>query len=250
MFVSAADETRPNRRIVLPETLNALPGRAPADPRYDGKPLSYWLRIIRDRNEEMMPLAFDAIRGLGPDAWPAVPELTRVITAPFSPIRVGKDSDELLASKLFDIQVRENAIDTLPFVGDAAASATVSLVRWALMVRVIPPPEPGNREEYELFVDLVTMDIEQRMRVIDAVAAFKYAAAPTLERLLKVPDDETRKLAVAILGGEALSLAADLLKSDDCKDQALGILMLKDMELVVAREHLKNLIPAVVCHAN
>src|SRR5437868_12384356 len=35
-----------------------------------GKPLSYWLRSIRDRDDNI-ELAFDAIIDLGPGAWPA-----------------------------------------------------------------------------------------------------------------------------------------------------------------------------------
>src|SRR5579871_5997090 len=43
-----------------------------------GKPLSYWLRSIRDRDDEI-ERAFEAIIDLGPDAWPAVEPLTRFV---------------------------------------------------------------------------------------------------------------------------------------------------------------------------
>src|SRR5687768_9353042 len=52
------------------------------EPRYQGKALSYWLKVIRNRNEDLMPLAFEAIGTLGPDASSAVPELTRVRRRP------------------------------------------------------------------------------------------------------------------------------------------------------------------------
>src|SRR5215475_10252250 len=47
------------------------------DLTYGGRPLSYWLNIIRERDEKMISLAFEAIRSLGPRAAAAVPELTR-----------------------------------------------------------------------------------------------------------------------------------------------------------------------------
>ena len=45
---------------------------------YLGKPFTYWLQIIRDRNKAAIALAFDAVRSLGPDGWIAVPDLTRL----------------------------------------------------------------------------------------------------------------------------------------------------------------------------
>src|SRR5215475_4642589 len=74
------------------------------EPRYQGKTLSYWVKILRDQDEELISVAFEAIRNMGPDAWPAIPELTRIVAAPFAPIQIDKDSDELIACKLFDIE--------------------------------------------------------------------------------------------------------------------------------------------------
>src|SRR5262245_66345985 len=76
----------------------------PNEPTYQGKTLNYWLKSIRDRNEELIPLAFDAIRALGSDARAAVPELTRVVAAPFAPIRLGIDSDEVAVAKPNDLE--------------------------------------------------------------------------------------------------------------------------------------------------
>src|SRR5262249_4858377 len=89
------------------------------DLTYRGRPLSYWLNIIRDRDETMISLAFGAIRSLGPRAAVAVPELTRTVSAPFTPIHIGKDSDEMIADKLYDIEVRSAAIDALASIGEA-----------------------------------------------------------------------------------------------------------------------------------
>ena len=35
---------------------------------YQGKPLTFWLKVIRDRDDEQLSAAFDAIHSLGPDA--------------------------------------------------------------------------------------------------------------------------------------------------------------------------------------
>src|ERR1044071_4576608 len=53
------------------------------DPVYMGKPFSYWMESLRNRDEEMQ-LAFAAINALGPDAASAVPELVRILSEPFA----------------------------------------------------------------------------------------------------------------------------------------------------------------------
>ena len=206
---------------------------------YQGKPLSYWLRSIRDRDDKIL-LAFDAIIDLGPDAWPAVEELTRIVAEPFTPVRIGVDRDDVIAPKLLSIHLRADAIDALTAIGEAAASSTVPLIQWALTVRVIPI-NLDNLKDDELFVDLITIDVLERMRVAGAVARFGPAAAPAIVALLKSPDGEKRKLGVAILSQNALPIVADLLKSRNCEDRKRGIAILADMWPVVAKEHLAEL---------
>ena len=89
-------------------------------PKFDGKPLSDWIKAVHDRDEATMPLALDAIRIMGPSAKAAVPELTRLLSDPFRPIQLGKDSDTTIATKLDDIEVRSAAIDALASIGKAA----------------------------------------------------------------------------------------------------------------------------------
>ena len=217
------------------------------DPMYHGKPLSYWLRSIRDRDDRIVT-AFDAIRDLGPDAWPAVEELTRIVAEPFTPVRLGVDPDDVIAPKLVSIHLRAGAIDALTAIGEAAASSTAPLIQWALTVRVIPV-NLGNVNDDELFIDLIAIDVLERMRVAGAVARFGPAAAPAIVALLKSPDHEKRKLAVAILSEGALPIVADLLKSRNCEDRKRGIAILADMWPVVAKEHLVELKTALVCNA-
>src|SRR5262245_66474045 len=64
------------------------------DRSYLGKPLTYWLQVIRDRDEEMISVAFDAVRSLGEDGWIAVPDLARVVEGHFAPIDIANDSQE------------------------------------------------------------------------------------------------------------------------------------------------------------
>jgi hypothetical protein len=135
---------------------------------YMGKPLTFWLKALRDRDEERMSDAFSAIYSLGDDAWVAVPELSRIVAAPFEPIRIGDDSMETVASKLYDIAIRTEAIEALGWIGKSAAPSTPSLVKWGLMQRVSPDYKRSSQND-ELFIELVAMDAEQKMRVADAI---------------------------------------------------------------------------------
>jgi hypothetical protein len=219
------------------------------EPAYFNKPLSYWLGVIRDRDEKKIALAFEAIRGLGPDAWAAVPDLTRLVAAPFTPIHIGKDSHEMIAAKLYDITLRDEAIDTLTVIGESSSTATLSLVRWALTQRVVPGIM-RNEDDDELFIELVMMDTEQRMRVAGAISEFGPDAAPVIAALISSQDAEKRKLGVAILSEGALPIAAEMLRSGKCEERVLGFQILKDMELVVAKPYIDELMRRLVCDAN
>jgi hypothetical protein len=175
-----------------------------------------------------------------------VPGLARIVGEPFDPIRIGVDSDDLIASKLFDIQCRAEAIDALGDIGPAAAPSSGVLIDWAVTVRVIPARIPNWKDD-QLFVDLVTIDVLERMRVAGAVARFGSGAAPAIAASLTSPDGEKRKLAVAILNEKALPIAALLLKSGNCDDRQLGIAVLVDLWPVAAKAHLQELKNALVC---
>jgi hypothetical protein len=207
---------------------------------YMGKPLTFWLKALRDRDEENLSSAFDAIRSLGGDAWVAVPELSRILNAPFEPIEIGSDSHEAIASKLFDVTVRSEAIETLGWIGEPAAPAAMALVQWGLMPRISPLLKRSS-ENNELFAELVAMDAEQRMRVAGAVAQLGRHTYPLLARMMASGDGPKRRLAVAILSQDALPIAAELLRSRTCEDRRLGLQVLKDMDLVVSRSQIDEL---------
>jgi hypothetical protein len=219
------------------------------EPKYLGKPLDYWLQVLHDRNDEMISLAFDAIRGLGPQARAAVPELTALVAAPFTPIRIGKDSPKVIARKLYDIEVRAGAIDALSAIGESASSASAPLVAWALTPRVIPEAI-RNSDDEELFIELVMMDTEQRMRIAHAVGELGPDASEIIASLVSSPDPIRRKFGVAILDEGALPIASKLLRSRKCDDRVLGLTILKDMDLVVARPYLDWLQNRTMCETN
>ena len=87
------------------QRINNAAGETPRESMYQGKPLSYWLRSIRDRDDKIV-LALDAITDLGPEAWPAVEELTRIVAEPFTPVRIGVDLNDVVAAKLSSIRLR------------------------------------------------------------------------------------------------------------------------------------------------
>ena len=53
------------------------------EPSYQGKPLSYWIEVIRNRDEPKLGRALVAIQNLGPKASAAVDELAGIVAAPF-----------------------------------------------------------------------------------------------------------------------------------------------------------------------
>jgi len=218
------------------------------DPVYDGRPLTQWLKSIQDRDKDMAD-AFDAIQGLGPLAWPAVPDLVRIVGAPFTPIQAGVDETDVVISKLDDIEVRAKAVDALASMGGAASASADVLIEWALTVRVVP----GNLETVErqsLFIDLVASDILERMRVAGVVAEFGPGAASAVADLLASTNADRRKFGVAILSERALPVAADMLKSAKCENRELGFAMFADMWPVIAPAHLVQLKSILGCQGN
>ena len=223
--------------------------RAADEPQYFGKNLNYWINVLRDRDQEMISLAFDAIRAGGPDAKAAVPDLIALLEAPFSPILVGQDSQKVIASKLYDIEIRAGAVDTLASMGEAASPATAAVIAWALTPRAMPKAI-RNEEDQELYLELVMMDTEQRMHISGALNEFGKGGSYAIAKLLSSQDAEKRKFGVAILNEKALPIAAELLRSPHCEDRDLGLYILQDMDLVVARSHLDWLQRLALCAAN
>jgi hypothetical protein len=227
---------------------NAL-ASPPDEPEYLGKKLSYWVNVIHDHDDEMISLGLDAVRTIGPAAKAAVPDLIALVSAPFVPIRVGKDSNTVIATKLYDIEIRAGAVDALTSIGESAAPASWPLVLWAVTTRVVPQMI-GNADDEELYIELVMMDTEQRMRIAGAISKFGAAGSPAIARMLSSSDSEKRKLGVAILNEDALPIAAELLRSQHCEDRDLGLFILRDMDIVVPKSHLDWLQQRIVCEAN
>lgn len=207
---------------------------------YLGKPFSYWLKVLQDRDPDSIDFAFDAMVEFGPDAWKAVPDLTRIVTEPFVPIDLVQDSPDDVLQKVRNIQVRGGAIDSLGAIGEAASSSAAPLIEWAFVIRVVPP-RVKSPEAQRLFIDLVAIDVLERMRAAGAVAQFGPAAAPAIQTLVESPDLERRKFSVAILNSGALPIAARLLKSEDCERRTLGASLMASMWPVISVDHLSAL---------
>lgn len=216
-----------------------------AEPMYMGKSMSYWVQSIRNRDEEM-GMAFDAINALGPEAWPAVLELSRIIGEPFTPVHIGVDKPDAIEAKLLNLQLRTDAMDALAAIGEAASSSAVPLIQWALTERAIPDSLHSN-EDVRVFIEMAAIDILQRMRVAGVVASFGRDAFPAVAALLGSPDDDERKLAVAILSEKVLPVAVVLLKSGKCEDRELGIYILRDMWPVMREDYLGELRRLLAC---
>ena len=234
----AADEHE-STTAILPVSWNLTSIDVQEEPAYMGKPLSHWLRSLRNQDSEM-PQAFDAIRALGPEARAAVPELTRIVGEPFTPIRIGVDERGSILAKLREIELRAASVDALASIGGAAAPSSATLIQWALTIRVVPV-DKSDPKDSESFIELVTVDVLERMRVAGAIAQFGRRAIPAVAASLASPDDEERKLAVAILSENALPIAAELLKSENCDEREIGIAILVNMWPVVPRDHLIEL---------
>jgi hypothetical protein len=235
-------------RVVLLITVMVTQGQAQQpqqDPISFGKPLSYWIASIQSRDEQM-DHAFYAIMSLGPEAAPAIPELTKIVLEPFRPVRVGVDDKNVVADKLIDMDIHVSAINALAAIGAEAVASAPALIRWALTPRVIVEKIESEADRH-LFVEMITIDVAERMRVAGLISSFGVKAAPAIHSLLTKGDSEGRKLAVAILSDAALPIIAELLKSRKCEDRQLGVEMLLHMWPVVAKEHLIELKKTTEC---
>jgi hypothetical protein len=224
------------------------PSRNQEDPMALGQPLSYWLTVIQGDDLEQTEKAFAAIMELGSAAWKAVPELTDIVAKPFVPIRMGTDDPRDVLLKLLDIHLRAGAVDSLGSIGEAAASATRSVIEWALTIRVLP--SDVRTPDDASYIELIGMDVLERMRGAGAAAHFGPRAAAAVQELMESRDDEKIKLAIAILNEGSLDIATALMRSESCRDQMLGLKILIDMWPVVASDHLKALKNILPCSAD
>jgi hypothetical protein len=215
------------------------------DPISMGQPLSYWMKAIRDRDSEDSESAFDAIFELGPRAWRAVPELTQILTEPFTPIQIGTDSRSVIHQKLLGIHLRAGAIDSLGAIGRAAGSAAEPAIQWGLTIRVTATDPLAARDRF--FIELVGVDVLERMRVAGAVARFGIGAAAAVQDLVESDDNERRKFATAILNEETITIATELMQSEHCEDRSTGLALLSGMWPVVPKDHLAMLKETLSC---
>src|SRR3954470_24658421 len=98
------------RLVILSITLAGIPAySADLVPDFQGKPFTYWVQVLRDRDDKM-DFAFASIRQLGPRAVGALPELKKILEEPFSPIVVGTIHRNDLLASLANIELRGKAV--------------------------------------------------------------------------------------------------------------------------------------------
>jgi hypothetical protein len=232
------------RLVILSITLAGIPAySADTVPDFQGKPFSYWVQVLRDRDDQM-DFAFAAIRQLGPRAVGVLPELKRILEEPFSPIVVGTiRRDDLLAS-LANIDLRGKAVEAMGDIGDPA-SAT-ALIKWALTTRVLAGDNLTDSQR-EIFIDIVGIDALERIRVVGVMAQFGTRADAVLTVMLQGRDENARKLAVSILGERAMPVATDLLISRSCDDRQLGLSLMADLWPFIPRENMLAVEKLTMC---
>jgi hypothetical protein len=216
------------------------------DPIALGRPLSYWLKSIRTRDPINVEMAFEAIVQLGPAARAAIPDLTQIVAEPFIPIRIGKDSREEIHGKLLNIELRAGAVDGLGAIGEAAAPSAAPVIQWGLTMRVITPTE-RYRSTDAFLIELIGIDVLERMRAAGTVAQFGLDASGPVQNLIESGDNEKRKFAAAILNEQTVFVAARLMQRDDCLARMRGLSLLSAMWPVVASEHLVTLNEILEC---
>jgi hypothetical protein len=245
--VSGAQDLGSKR--TLPDT-RALTSRVAnqQDPTAFGRPLSYWLERLHNRDPEAY-IAVAAIVELGPDAKAAIPELTQIIAEPFVPIQPGKDSRDEIRTKLLNIDLRAGAVDGLGAIGKVAAGSADTVIRWGLTLRVVAPVERSSSTD-TLFIRLIGIDVVERMRAAGTVAQFGLDAFPSIQELIESDDNEKLKFAAAILNEDTLLAAAILMQREDCISRIRGLSLLGGMWPVVAVEHLEALKEVLKCTEN
>jgi len=225
--------------------LDDRPSDTRYEPNYRGKPLSFWLNSLQKR-DQYLQMAFEAIQTFGPAASAAVPELTWIVSESFEPIEIGVDDESAVRTKLSRLQVHSAAVDCLTAIGSAAAPSATALAEWALKPKVVLG-KIRRWEDQSAFIDMVQIDVLERMRVAGAIGHFAPEASLVIAKLLNSPNEDETKLAVAILSEHALPIASSLLKSKNCNDQKLGLKIITDMWPVVARDHLLDLEEMLPC---
>ena len=88
----------------------------------------------------------------------------------------------------------------------------------------------------------------ERMRVAGAVAQFGPDAAVAVTALLSSPDDESRKLGVAITSEDTLAIARPLLKSRNCEERKLTGIWAEFSNRIKGQVHI--VLVAIVLHSS
>ena len=206
-------------------------GGAGPEPMLSGKPLSHWIKLLKDKDASVRHNAAYALSFAGPGAWAAVPALTDALKDDAKPVRlcaiaalgrIGPHAKpaipaltECVADE--DVDVRRGAVDALGHMGPGAEQAVPHLAA-ALSdadktVRLCAAQSLGHLGRTAdavvpaLTAALKDPDAHIRQKAIAALGCVRRAggrrapaAAPALIEALHDQDVEVRRLAAYVLG--------------------------------------------------
>lgn len=120
-----------------------ISGQEQKEPKYKGKPIGHWIKLLSSEKEEDRHVAFEAVVSFGPEAKPAVPVLIEMLAdkyrgdrdfAAWLLGRIGppaKDAVPALITLLKDdsTEVQETAVNALGAIGPEARTALPALLQ-------------------------------------------------------------------------------------------------------------------------
>jgi HEAT repeat protein len=202
----------------------AVPAQ-PAPGNHKGKPTSFWIQKLEDKNAAARREAATVLGGIGPKAEAAVPALLRAL-----------DDD--------DTQVRQEAMTALGRIGPASREAIPVLLRAlrdkdtdyrVLALQALGGIGPENEAVIPALVKAFREDGQERirsaaMRALQAIGSKAGSAVPELASSLQRKDPPTRSAAIAVLGAigpEAVPSLVAAVRDPDAgiREAAAGALM-------------------------
>jgi RNA polymerase sigma factor (sigma-70 family) len=239
------EELRRELRAIRDKLNELNPELAPKEERqqvtFQGKPVDYWLKMLKDRDPEFRKKAIMALGAIGVDDKRVIPALVGSLKDKVSDVPnaaaealafIGKDAvrtlQELLKGK--DKELRKWAAVSLSGIGPEGKDAIPALIEclededaslrgWA--VGALGRMAPESKSAIPALIKLLRSDAS-RSSAVDALNRFHELAVPVWREALKDRDDKIRAAAaesLALIGGAAKGANPDLIRALADKDQ-------------------------------